>query len=76
MKHIEAKGIEVVIYELVLEEDDFYNPWVVRDIDGFKTISDVALANRLTEESKDVEEKVYTIEICLVGLIDMWSTLS
>ncbi|WP_440898007.1 nucleotide sugar dehydrogenase [Amphibacillus sp. Q70] len=63
MKRIKAKGIEVVVYEPVLEEEDFYNSRVVKDLDEFKAISDVVVANRLTDEIKDVEEKVYTRDL-------------
>ncbi|MFD2656621.1 nucleotide sugar dehydrogenase [Gracilibacillus thailandensis] len=63
MKRIRAKGVELVIYEPVLEEAEFDGSRVVKDFNEFKEVSDVIVANRLTDDLKDVREKVYTRDL-------------
>lgn len=63
MKRLKAKGIEVVVYEPVLKDENFYNSRVIRDLDAFKSSCDVIVANRLTDDIHDIRDKVYTRDI-------------
>ena len=63
MKRLKAKGVEVVIYEPALNEDNFFNSKVIKNLLEFKRYSELIITNRITNDLKDVSEKVYTRDL-------------
>ncbi|MCL1077691.1 nucleotide sugar dehydrogenase [Parashewanella spongiae] len=63
MKRLKAKGIEVVVYEPVLDEDEFFHSEVIKDLNAFKSSCDVVVANRMVDDIKDIADKIYTRDL-------------
>jgi len=71
MKRIKAKGIEIIIYEPLLEKD-FFHSKVINDLKKFKKLSDIIIANRMNDEIRDVEEKIYTRDLFNSDWGNLW----
>ncbi len=63
MKRIKAKGIDVVVYEPELGDEEFFHSQVITDLEEFKNVSDVIVANRLSDDISDIEDKVVTRDL-------------
>lgn len=63
MKRLKAKGVRVIVHEPVLEDETFFNSPVVNDLDAFKSEADLVVANRITDDIRDIEDKVFTRDL-------------
>jgi len=63
MKRIKAKGVQVIVYEPTLDTDEFYHSEVIHNLDDFKHRADIIIANRLTPDLTDVQDKIYTRDL-------------
>jgi UDPglucose 6-dehydrogenase len=63
IKRLKAKGIEIIIYEPVFDDELFFNSRIIRDLEEFKQMAEIIVANRLSDEILDVKEKIYTRDL-------------
>ena len=63
MKRLKAKGIEIIVFEPALAEDSFFGSEVIRDLEAFKARSEIVIANRMTDDIRDIADRVYTRDL-------------